>query len=129
MDNLLQFIGLMRRAGALVAGAEASFDACRTGRARLLVTAADSSPNTVYAARETAGDCEVPYISLPYGKAAVGEAIGTRDCAVLTVCDTGFAIALCEKTGRTEPLDVLERRLRREKKKSRNTSAKRGTKR
>ena len=134
MDNLLSFIGLMRRAGALTTGAEASFDACRTGRARLIVTAADASPKTRAAAAEAAAERGTPHIALPQGKADIGRALGVGDCAVFTVCSTGFAAALCEKAGCTEPLEALERRMRREQKKSRprgqaDTSARRGTKR
>lgn len=134
MDNVLAFIGLMRKASALTAGAEASFDACRTGRARLIATAADISANTLGAAREAAAERGTPHIALPWGKAEIGRALGAGDCAVFTVCNTGFAIALCQKTGCTGPLEELERRLRREKKKGRtrgkaDTSARRGTRR
>ena len=131
-DNILRFIGLMRRAGALTLGADASFDACRTGRARLILTAADASPRTRGAAAFAARERETPLIVLPCGKAELGRAAGAGDCAVMTVCDIGFAIALCQKTGNHEPLQALERRQRREQKKHRvrgktGTSARRGS--
>lgn len=132
MDNLLTFLGLMRRAGKLTAGAEASFDECRAGRARVIALAADAAPNTGAQAAFAAQEYQVPLVRLPFEKADVGQALGLRDCAVFTVCDTGFAIALCRRTGQTGPLEALERRLRREQKKGRarghaQPSARRGS--
>ena len=54
-------------------------------------------------------------VNLPFGKKAVGEAIGMAECAVLAVCDTGFALALCQKLGKTELAAELELKLQREK--------------
>ena len=131
-DNILQFIGLMRRAGALTLGADASFDACRTGRARLALLASDASQNTRAAAASAVRERETPLIALSYDKTALGRAVGAGECAIMTICDTGFAIALCKKTGNTEPLQALEHRQRREQKKHRvrgktGTSARRGS--
>lgn len=131
-DSILQFIGLMRRAGALTLGADATFDVCRTGRARLVLTASDTSPNTRAAVAAAVRERETPHFVLPYDKAALGKAVGVGECAVLAVCDTGFAIALCKKTENTEPLQALERRQRRERKKhsprgKADTSVRRGS--
>ncbi len=134
-NNILTFIGLMRRAGALQLGADAVFDACRQGRARLVVTASDAAGNTARAAWAAAEEAGTPHIALAHTKADLGRALGRGDCAVLAITDTGFARALCQKTGQTGPMETLERRLRRERKSScpnrgkADTSAKRGTKR
>ena len=45
-NNILAFIGLMKRAGCLAAGGENVYDAAREGRARLILAAADCGPNT-----------------------------------------------------------------------------------
>lgn len=135
MDNILTFIGLMRRAGALELGADATFDACRRGRARLVVTAADAAGNTVRAARAAAEEMDTPHIELARTKEELGHALGRGECAVFAITDTGLARALCQKTGQAGPIETLESRLRREKRsKSPNrgkpdTSARRGTKR
>ena len=114
-ELLLSFFGLMRRAGALTAGAEAAFDACRLKKARLLCLTADAARNTASAAANGAEEGNVPTLRLPFGKKAVGEAIGMAECAVLAVCDTGFALALCQKLGKTELAAELELKLQREK--------------
>ena len=45
-EELLGFLGLMRRAGALAVGAEDAYDAARMGKARLLCLAQDAARNT-----------------------------------------------------------------------------------
>lgn len=134
MDNILAFIGLMRKAGAVQPGADAAFDACRHGQARLVVTASDAAGNTCRASRAAAEQAGTPHIALAYTKAELGRAIGRGECAVFAITDTGFARALCQKTGQPGPIETLHSRLQRERKKGPNrgkadTSAKRGTKR
>ena len=45
-EQVLGFLGLMRRAGALAVGAEDAFDAARENKARVLVMAGDVAKNT-----------------------------------------------------------------------------------
>ena len=124
MDNLLSFIGLMKRAGAVAIGAENAYDAARLYRARLLLLASDASRNTAGAARNAQGDSDTPLLTLPYTKAELGAALGQKECAAMAVLDTGFAAALCEKLGKTAELELMQRRLAREK--SRKTGGKKG---
>ena len=77
-EQLLSFLGLMRRAGALTAGADAAFDACRLKKARLLCLTADAARNTADAAANGADEGNVAVIRLPFGKKAVGEALGSN---------------------------------------------------
>ena len=131
MDILLSFVGLMRRAGACTLGSDASFDACRANKARLLVLASDASANTQKAAKQVAEECGMFCLTLPFTKLDLGHGLGIATCAVLAVTNTGFAIALCEKTGFSQPLEQLLRRKRREDKKHKPaaaTSAERGNK-
>ena len=95
-NNILAFIGLMKRAGCLAAGGENVYDAAREGRARLILAAADCGPNTVSQAKAAA--------------------LGMSQCAALAVTDTGFALSLCQKCGLDQAAQALEARLAREKK-------------
>lgn len=115
MDNLLTFIGLMRRAGAVECGAEASYDACRLKHARLLVLASDASENTVSAAKNAVTDTKTLVLTMPHTKAELGAALGRAECAVFAVCNTGFARSLSEKLQSTEVQEAMQQRLDREK--------------
>ena len=114
-EQILGFLGLMRRAGALAVGAEDAFDAARENKARLLAAASDAA-----AQRET----PAPILTLPCTKRELGGALGVRECAALAVLDTGFALALCRKLERSDLAPPLEERLQREKKRKAKKEAK-----
>ena len=117
-EQVLGFLGLMRRAGALAVGAEDVFDAARDNKARVLVTASDAAKNTLDAMHNAAAQREEPIaiLRLPCTKKELGTALGVRECAALAVLDTGFALALCKKLEQAELIASLEQRLAREKK-------------
>lgn len=115
-NNILAFIGLMKRADCLAAGGENAYDAAREGRARLILSAADCGPNTTNQAKAAANQCKAALIRLDWGKKELGAALGMGECAVLAVTDTGFALALCQKCGLDQAAGALEARLTREKK-------------
>ncbi len=117
-EELLGFLGLMRRAGALALGAEDAFDAARMGKARLLCLARDAAANTRDGMKNAAAQHqpETPTLELEADKALLGKALGCGQCAAFALLDTGFALALCKKLGREDCLPALEERLAREKK-------------
>ena len=98
-EQVLGFLGLMRRAGALAVGAEDAFDMARENKARILMTASDSAANTVSAMKNAAAQKEegIPLVKLECTKRELGAALGVKECAALAVLDTGFALALCQK--------------------------------
>jgi len=49
------------------------------------------------------------------------------ECAVLAVCDTGFALALSQKLGQTETAQALEEKLQREKRRKQKKLAGKAT--
>lgn len=115
-ENVLGFIGLMRRAGALAVGAEDAYDAARNAKARLLIVAADAAKNTADGMNNARGEHDTPLIRLDCTKAELGKALGVRECSAAAVIDTGFALNLCKKVGSPEAVEVLDARLQREKK-------------
>lgn len=115
MDNILTFIGLMKKAGALAIGAERGGEAVRAGRARLFCLAQDSSDNTRRAARNAMGEGGTRLTELPYTKLELGAALGQEECAAIAILDRGFARALAKRLGldygerATRPNDIAKR--------------------
>ena len=95
-DAVLSVLGLARRGGNLAMGEEPAAEACRTGRARVVLLAADAADNTVRRARRLAGE-KVPLVQLPQDKGQVGFALGRASCAVLAVTDPGLAALVLAK--------------------------------
>ena len=129
-EQVLGFLGLMRRAGALAVGAEDAFDAARENKARVLLMAGDVAKNTVSAMQNAAAQREegIPVVKLDCTKRELGAAVGVRECAALAVLDTGFALALCKKLELADLIPVLEARLEREKKRKAKKEARKEAK-
>ena len=122
-DAVLSVLGLARRGGNLAMGEEPAAEACRTGRARVVLLAADAADNTVRRARRLAGE-KVPLVQLPQDKSQVGFVLGRASCAVLAVTDPGLAaLALAKLAGEDEEryaqtAALLERRAQQARKRS-----------
>ena len=116
MDNILSFIGIMKKASALAIGAENAAMCTELGSVRLLLLPSDAAKNTVSWIRRTAEEWETPLMVLDYTKVQLGEALGQKECAALGITDTGFALSLCQKANNTELTQQLAQRLEREKK-------------
>ena len=125
-EQVLGFLGIMRRAGALAVGAEDAFDMARENKARILMTASDSAANTVSAMKNAAAQREegIPLVTLDCTKRELGSALGVKECAALAVLDTGFALALCQKMELSDLIPQMEERLAREKKRKAKKEAK-----
>ena len=110
-EQVLGFLGLMRRAGALAVGAEDAFDVARENKARMLMIASDSAANTVSAMKNAAAQREegIPLIKLDCTKQELGAALGVKECAALAVLDTGFALALCQKMELDDLIPQMDR--------------------
>jgi ribosomal protein L7Ae-like RNA K-turn-binding protein len=118
-DNVLNTLGLARRAGALAVGEEPVLEACKTKKARVLLVAADAADNTADKALRLADQSGAPLVTLPYDKAQVGFALGRSACALLAVTDMGLAAALVGKLAAAqrsrygETAEALEEQARR----------------
>ena len=114
-EQNLSFIGLMKRAGALIPGADGIYDAARAGSLiRLILLASDAGPNTKKGLMNAKEECGAPMIQLEATKAQLGAILGQKECAAAAITDTGFAKALCEKLGETELAAQLAERQERE---------------
>ena len=110
-NNYLAFLGLAKKAGALEVGDEAARAAISAGKVRLVLIASDSSERTRSAFEFFSESANVPCITVKDTRAELGNALGRRPCAVVAVCDIGFAAALVKKLseGNAEAKACLER--------------------
>ncbi len=97
MDKTLNFLGLCKRAGALVTGEDGVSGALRSGEAKLVMTASDAAENTRGKAEYLAELRGVTAIRLPYDKDSLGELLARRVCAVLAITDKNLAGAFMQK--------------------------------
>ncbi len=125
-EQVLGFLGLMRRAGALAIGAEGVYDAARENKARMILVASDGAANTRSAMENAAAQREerIPLIVSGCTKRQLGAALGVRECVAAAVLDTGFALALCRKMELADLIPKMEERLEREKKRKAKKVAK-----
>lgn len=97
MDKTFNFLGICKRAGALITGEEAAGGAMRAGKAKLLMTAADAGENSRDRSERCAETCAVCAVRLPYDKDSLGELLGKRVCAIIAITDKNLALAFLEK--------------------------------
>ena len=102
MDNILHLVGLAKRAGQLEAGDEPVGAACRARACRLLLVARDAADNTFRRVRHFADAGQCLWLSIPYGKDELGEAVGRTSCAMVAVTDIGFAGAIAAKLAQAD---------------------------
>ena len=112
MNKAQGFLGLARKAGALVTGEENSKIAVRSGRAKLLVVSADASANARGRAEDFVKGTNVPLAAVPLTKEAVSSVTGRPGCSMAVFTDAGLAAAflkaLAEEYGEDDsPLTEL----------------------
>lgn len=95
-DKALNYIGIMRKAGACATGETDSGAACRAGKAKLLLLAADASENARHRAEGFVYGRGVPLVTLPYDKADLAGILGRGATSMLAVTDLGLAEAIAK---------------------------------
>ena len=89
-DRLLSFLGICKRAGYLIHGADTVTKAMHDGKVLLVLTAEDLSPHSVKYVTCAAERYDVPIRTLSCPKEELSFALG-RHCGVIAVTDKGFA--------------------------------------
>ena len=102
-DSALSLLGLALRGGNLAVGEEPVAEACKTGRAKLVLTAGDASLNTVERAQRWAQNGNVLRLPVPWDKETLGGALGRSVCAMAALTDQGLAAALFRKLADLDP--------------------------
>ena len=89
-DRLLQFLGLCKRAGRLISGADTVCKTIREGKAQLVLYAADVSQNSLKNVLKTADSNNTAARRLDCDKEELSFALG-KHCGILCITDRGFA--------------------------------------
>ena len=94
MDKALNYLGLMRKAGACALGETDCGSACRAGKAKVLLLASDASDNAHSRAKGFVYGRNIPMIVLPYTKMELAGRLGRGAVSMMAVYDLGLAVAL-----------------------------------
>ena len=94
MDKALNYLALARKGGKAELGEEPVGGAARSGKAYLILAAADCSDHTWRRAKSFAAGTEQQCIRLPYSKNELGMAIGRQELALAAITDAPLALAL-----------------------------------
>lgn len=95
--NTLNFLGLMKKAGVLGSGEQAVTGDIKSGKAVLVMEAEDISANSRKRVESLAEYNGIEYITLPYTKDELADALGAGLCSMLSCRDRGFASAFRKK--------------------------------
>ncbi len=94
-DRLLSFLGICKRAGSLITGAETVTKAVNEHKALLVLYASDVSDNSLKAVRRAAENNGVAVSELPRNKEELSFALGKLS-GVIGITDEGFAKKILE---------------------------------
>lgn len=89
-DKILSLLGLCRRAGKLVIGADPCIDSIKKGKAMLIIYARDFSQNSIKPVMAQAHSNNVRMLVIERTKDELSFSVG-KLCGVLSVEDKGFA--------------------------------------
>ncbi|SEO79991.1 L7Ae/L30e/S12e/Gadd45 family ribosomal protein [Propionispora vibrioides] len=92
-QRVMSLLGLAQKAGKIVSGELAVEKAVRSGKAKLIVVAADGSDNTKKAYQNMAAYYKLPFYEI-LSKDVLGQCIGKHNRAALAVIDEGFSRSL-----------------------------------
>ena len=92
-DKALSTLSLARKAGRIEVG-EIPVGACtRAGRAQLVLVAADAGGHTLRRAKNFVAGTRQPVLQAPYGKDALGDAVGYSAVSVCALTDPALALS------------------------------------
>lgn len=103
MNDTLGMIGMALRAGRLEVGDEASGDACRYKRCRLLLLAASAGEGAQRRAAYFSEEGQCLLAEVPCSKEELGAALGRKSCAMAAVTDLGLAQAIVRRMAQAAP--------------------------
>lgn len=89
-DRILSLLGICRRSGKLIIGADPSADSVKKNKARLVIFASDFSQSSKKHVLQTVNEYSVSALTLNRTKDEVSAAVG-KFCGVMAIEDKGFA--------------------------------------
>ena len=102
-DASLNMLGMAKKAGMLEAGEESVADAVRSGKARLILSAADASERSLRHAKTLSEERNITYMVLPYAKADIGAIVGRGEPGILAITQIGMAAGFAAKLDAAYP--------------------------
>lgn len=102
-DPVLGTLGLAKRAGKLALGDDMARELCEMGKARCVLVACDAGGSTAKKAALSAERANIPCITLPQDRAALGGALGREGCAVCALGDIGLAASVAKRLAEIDP--------------------------
>ena len=128
MENKgLNYLALARKAGLAELGEEPVGAIARTGKAYVILVAADASDHTWRRAKSYAAGTEQQCIRLSCTKEEMGFAIGRTSLAIAAITDVQMALALVTALGQPEryqqALEVLTQKAQKAKKRQSEAKA------
>jgi ribosomal protein L7Ae-like RNA K-turn-binding protein len=96
--QLLNMLGLAKRAGALVTGHDACMAQVRSGKAALALVARDTGANAMKKYHDKCKYYNVPLLEV-LDKMSLGHAVGKSHSAIVVITDPGFAAHIRQLAG------------------------------
>ena len=115
MSNALNYLGIAKKAGTIEIGETNSGIACRAGKARVLLLAADASDNASRRADSFVFEKKTILVRLPYTKEQISAQTGTSGCSMAAITDIGLATVFLSALADSdesfrEKADLIEKR-------------------
>lgn len=102
MDKALNYLSLARKGGLAELGEEPVGAMCRTGKAYLVMVAADASDHTWRRAKSFVAGTEQQAVRLKATKEEMGFVVGRQSLAIAAITDPALALALVKALGEPE---------------------------
>lgn len=93
-ERILKLLGLARRAGKISYGAEGTISDIKKRKTKLVIFAEDISPRTKSEILKNANGINI--VELSVSKETLGNAVGTKPTAVLSINDSNFKKGILE---------------------------------
>ena len=115
MDKSLNYLALGRKAGRVELGEEPVGAAARSGKAYLIVVAADAGDHSWRRAKSYVTGTDQQCIRLDVSKDQLGQAIGRTSLAMAAFTDASLAVAFLKAMPKppAESLAILEKKAKR----------------
>ncbi len=91
MDKLRGMLGLAAKAGALTSGTNNVLTAVKSGKAKIILLAADASANTAKVVGDKSAFRHVRLCRLSLTMSELGSAVGKGECAAVAILTDDFA--------------------------------------
>lgn len=91
MSKGLNYIGIARKSGTIETGEENTAMLIKSGKAKLVIVASDTSPNAKKRAQGYVFSSAVPIVEIPYTKQELSDITGKAGCSMAALTDIGLA--------------------------------------